>query len=35
LWLARETDVNISQIDSGGVTRYHAGGIYRVVMDKE
>jgi hypothetical protein len=34
LWLARETDINISQIDSGGVTRYHAGGIYRVVMDK-
>jgi hypothetical protein len=34
LWLARETDVNISQIDSGGVTHYHVGGIYRVVMDK-
>jgi hypothetical protein len=34
LWLARETDINISQIDSGGVTRYHVGGIYRVVMDK-
>jgi hypothetical protein len=34
LWLARETDVNISQIDSGGVTRYHVGGIYRVIMDK-
>jgi hypothetical protein len=35
LWLARETDINISQIDSGGVTRYHAGAIYRVIMDKE
>lgn len=35
LWLARETDVNISQIDSGDVTHYHVGGIYRVVMDKE
>jgi hypothetical protein len=35
LWLARETDINISQIDSGGVTRYHVGGIYRVIMDKE
>ncbi len=34
LWLARETDVNISQIDSGGATRYHVGGIYRIVMDK-
>lgn len=34
LWLARETDINISQIDSGGVTRYHVGGIYRVIMDK-
>jgi hypothetical protein len=34
LWLARETDVNIFQIDSGGVTRYHAGAIYRVIMDK-
>jgi hypothetical protein len=35
LWLARETDININQIDSGGVTRYHVGGIYRVIMDKE
>lgn len=35
LWLARETDINISQIDSGGVTHYHVGGIYRVIMDKE
>jgi hypothetical protein len=34
LWLARETDVNISQIDSGGVNRYHVGAIYRVIMDK-
>lgn len=35
LWLARETDINISQIDSGGVTHYHVGAVYRVIMDKE
>jgi hypothetical protein len=35
LWLARETDINISQIDSAGITHYHVGGIYRVIMDKE
>lgn len=33
LWLARETDVNFSEIDGGGVTRYRAGAIYRVIMD--
>lgn len=34
LWLARETDVNFTELDSGGVTRYRAGAIYRVIMDK-
>lgn len=34
LWLARETDINFSEIDGGGVTRYRAGAIYRVIMDK-
>lgn len=35
LWLARETDVNFVEIDSGGVSRYRVGAIYRVIMDKE
>lgn len=34
LWLAREGDVNLSEVDSGGVTRYRVGGLYRVLMDK-
>lgn len=34
IWLARETDVNFSEVDSGGVTRYRCGAIYRVIMDK-
>lgn len=34
LWLARETDVNFSELDSGGNTWYRVGAIYRVVMDK-
>lgn len=34
LWLAREGDVNLSEADSGGVTRYRVGGLYRVLMDK-
>lgn len=29
----RETDINFPEIDSGGVTRYHAGGIYRIIID--
>lgn len=33
-WLARESDINFSEIDSGGVTRYRVGGLYRVLMDK-
>jgi hypothetical protein len=34
LWLAREDDVNLSEVDSGGVTRYRVGGLYRILMDK-
>jgi predicted exporter len=34
LWLAREVDINFTELDSGGVTRYRAGAIYRVIMDK-
>lgn len=34
LWLARETDVNFTEIDGGGVTRYRAGAMYRIIMDK-
>lgn len=33
-WLAREGDVNLSEVDLGGVTRYRVGGLYRVLMDK-
>lgn len=34
LWLSRETDINLTELDSGGATRYHAGAIYRVIMDE-
>ncbi len=33
IWLARETDINFIEPDAGGVNRYHAGGIYRVIID--
>lgn len=29
----RETDINFIEQDAGGVNRYHAGGIYRVIID--
>jgi len=32
-WMAREEDINIAQEDSGGVTRYHAGGTYRIRIE--
>jgi len=33
IWLARETDINFSEVDSGGVTRYRVGAIYRAIID--
>lgn len=33
IWCARETDVNFIEQDAGGVNRYHAGGIYRIIID--
>jgi hypothetical protein len=29
----RETDINFIEQDAGGVNRYHAGGIYRIIID--
>jgi hypothetical protein len=29
----RETDINFIEQDAGGVNRYHAGAIYRVIID--
>lgn len=29
----RETDINFPELDSGGVWRFHAGGIYRIIID--
>lgn len=31
--LQRETDINFIEQDAGGVNRYHAGAIYRVIID--
>lgn len=32
-WTRRETDVNFVENDSGGVARFHVGGIYRIRID--
>lgn len=29
----RQTDINFVEPDSGGVNRYHVGGIYRIIID--
>lgn len=29
----RETDINFIEQDAGGVNRYHAGAIYRIIID--
>jgi hypothetical protein len=29
----RETDINFVEQDSGGVNRFHAGAIYRIIID--
>ena len=34
IWLAREDDVNFSEQDSSGVTWFHVGGIYRIIIDE-
>lgn len=33
IWCSRTTDINFIELDSGGVNRYHVGGIYRIIID--
>lgn len=33
IWMAREGDINYVEQDSGGVTWYHVGGMYRILID--
>lgn len=33
IFCRRTGDVNFIELDSGGVNRYHAGGIYRIIID--
>jgi hypothetical protein len=33
IWLAREGDINYTEQDTSGVTLYHVGGFYRLIID--
>lgn len=33
IYCHRETDINFIEQDAGGVNKYHAGGIYRIIID--
>lgn len=33
IWLAREGDINYTEQDTSGVTHYHVGGFYRIIID--
>ena len=33
IWTARESDINYIEQDTSGVTLYHVGGLYRIIID--